>query len=260
MTVTAGQEIRDERRRRRWSVLQLAERAGMSDAHVAQIEAGEPASIESYARLFTALDREPELHSTDKRRRPQPHRQDADFVHAAMAEVEASRLAGFGFSLAIDEPYQHYKFAVRADVLAWDLRARALLHIENRTEFPNIQEALGAYATKRAYLGRVIADRLGLRGGWVTETHVIAALWTSDVLHVLRLRAATFAAACGDGTERLAGWWAGTPPPGLGRTSSLVLIDPAPDVRPAFRFAAPGPSTRPRHRGYADVAERLRSA
>jgi transcriptional regulator with XRE-family HTH domain len=259
MTVMAGLEIRDERRRRRWSVAELAGRAGMSDAHVAQIEAGEPASLESYARLFTALDREPQLHAFDKRQRPQAHRQDADFVHAAMAEVEARRLASFGFSLAIDEPYQHYQFAGRADLLAWDLRARAMLHIENRTEFPNIQESLGSYATKRAYLGRVIADRLGLRDGWLTETHVIAALWTSDVLHVLRLRTATFGAACADGIEPIEAWWSGAPPTSPGSTSSLVLLDPAPTVRPAFRIAAVGPSTRPRHRGYAEAAERLRS-
>jgi hypothetical protein len=230
----------------------------MSDAHVAQIEAGEVASVESYARLLTALDLEPQLSGVDPRRSSAHTREEADVVHAAMAELEARHLSAFGFTLAIDEPYQHYQFAGRADLVAWDDDARALLHVENRTRFPNVQEALGTYASKRAYLGRVLAERLGVRTGWHTETHVIAALWSSEVLHVLRQREATFRAACPDGAEPVRAWWAGQPPTS-GSTSSLILLDPAPGVRASFRIAEPTPTTRPRHRGYAEAAAALRS-
>jgi transcriptional regulator with XRE-family HTH domain len=259
IAINAGQQIAVERRRRRWSLATLADRAGMTDGHVAQIESGEVASIASYARLMTALDLEPELVGRERRQRTSTARDvAADFVHAAMGEVEARRLSGFGFKVAIDEPYQHYQFAGRADVVAWDLAKRALLHIENRTGFPNVQESLGSYASKKAYLGRVLAERLGLRGGWRTETHVIAALWSSEVLHVLRLRAATFAAACPDGIEPMRRWWAGERPDVRGVTSSLVLLDPAPGVREAFRLGEPSPATRPRYRDYAAVADALR--
>ena len=54
--------------------------------------------------------------------------------------------------------------AGRADLLGWDVASRSLLHVENRTRFPNIQDAMGSYNAKRQYLPGVIADRLGLRG------------------------------------------------------------------------------------------------
>lgn len=252
-----GEQLREVRLQRRWSLATVAARAGISVAHLCQIEAGKPASLESYARVAVALDRRPELDLIDPRQRSAVRR-DEDFVHAAMAEVEASRLGSFGFGLAIDEPYQHYQFAGRADVVAWDLEARALLHIENRTRFPNVQESLGSYASKRAYLGPVLAERLGLRTGWRTETHVIAALWSSEVLHVLRQREATFRAACPDGVDPVRAWWDGHPP-GPGSTSSLILLDPAPGVRAAFRIGEPTAATRPRHRGYAEAAAALRA-
>jgi transcriptional regulator with XRE-family HTH domain len=252
-----GEQLREERLRRQWSLATVAARAGISVAHLCQIEAGKPASLDSYARVTTALDLRPELTALDPRQRAPRIRADADFVHAAMAEVEASRLGSFGFAMAIDEPYQHYQFAGRADLAAWDLDARALLHIENRTQFPNVQESLGSYASKRAYLGRVLAERLGLRAGWRTETHVIAALWSGEVLHVLRQREATIRAACPDGADPVREWWSGRPPR-PGSTSSLILLDPAPGVRASFRIGEPARATRPRYRGYAEAAAALR--
>jgi transcriptional regulator with XRE-family HTH domain len=257
MAAGIGAQLREERLRRRWSQAAVAARAGISTAHLCQIEAGKPASLQSYACVATALDLRPELTALDPRQRAAHARVDADFVHAAMGEVEASRLGSFGFAMAIDEPYQHYQFAGRADLVAWDLAARALLHIENRTAFPNVQESLGSYASKRAYLGRVLAERLGLRTAWRTETHVIAALWSSEVLHVLRQREATFRAACPDGVEPVRAWWSGGPP-APGTTSSLVLLDPAPGVRGAFRIGEPTVATRPRYRSYAEAAAALR--
>jgi transcriptional regulator with XRE-family HTH domain len=150
MASTIGRQIRDERIRRRWSIRTLASRAGISVGHLCQIESGKTASLESYAGVATALDLRPELDALDPRRHDGRGRTGVDFVHAAMGELEARRLTGFGFKVAIDEPYQHYQFAGRADVVAWDLAKRAPLHIENRTDFPNVQESLGSYASKKA--------------------------------------------------------------------------------------------------------------
>jgi hypothetical protein len=158
----------------------------------------------------------------------------------------------------MDEPYQHYQFAGRADVVAWDRERRALLHIENRTRFPNVQEALGSYGAKRAYLGRVLAERFGIRGGWRSETHVSAGLWTSEVLHVLRTRAETFRAACPQDAAAFAAWWSGNVETLAEVASSLIVLDPDPGVRDAFRWTGPTSATRSRHRGYADAASALR--
>ncbi len=80
-----------------------------------------------------------------------------------MGEFEAIRLRHFGRAVSLDEPYQHFQFAGRADLVAWDLDARALLHLENRTRFPNFQDMAGTFNSKRAYLGGVLADRVGIR-------------------------------------------------------------------------------------------------
>lgn len=96
------------------------------------VEHGGPASLETYAANAVALGLEPRLDLIDPRKRAATARAE-DPVHAAMGELLAARMVGHGFPVAIDEPYQHYQFAGRADVLAWDLDARALLHVENRT-------------------------------------------------------------------------------------------------------------------------------
>ena len=176
------------------------------------VEHGRPASLVTYARLGAALGLELRVDLDDPRRRA-PSARAEDPVHAAMGELLASRLAGFGFPVAIDEPYQHFQFAGRADVLAWDIGRRALLHVENRTRFPNLQDALGSYNAKRRYLPAVMADRLGLRGGFASVTNVIAGLWSSEVIHVVRLRSATFQATCPDDPSGFASWWNGDVPP-----------------------------------------------
>jgi transcriptional regulator with XRE-family HTH domain len=260
MAIAAGDAVRQHRLRRHLTQRWLAERAGVSAALVRRIESGGAASLEAYARVITALDLRPELLAVDGRERS-PKRDGEDLVHAAMGELEAARLRGFGLGVGIDEPFQHYQFAGRADVIGWDLGSRSLLHIENRTRFPNVQEAIASYGTKRHYLARVLADRLlPDRAGWRTVSHVMVALWSAEVLHVLRLRTETFRATCPDSTEPFQGWWDGRPPEGGGVTSSLLVMDPAPGARERFRFAdlEAALRLRSRYRGYADAAERLR--
>jgi transcriptional regulator with XRE-family HTH domain len=261
MAALAGDDLRDERRRRGMSLRDAATRAGVSAAQVQKLESGARVSLETYARVAIALDLRPELHATDPRKRLNARVGDQDPVHAAMGELEATRLRSFGFGIALDEPYQHYQFAGRADLVAWDLERSAVLHIENRTRFPDIQSALGSYAAKRAYLADVLARRLGALGQhWVSETHVIVALWSSEVIHTLRLRRESFRAACPDPAADMHGWWNGTPPSRRGRTSSLLVLDPSRDVPDAGRFAALSDldRIRARYRGYADAAQRLR--
>ena len=176
-----------------------------------------------------------------------------------MGEVEARALAGRSRTVAIDEPYQHYQFAGRADLLAWE--DRDLLHIENRTQFPNIQEAAGSYNAKRQYLARALAERLNIGpAGWRSVTHVMACLWSSEVLHVLRLRRATFGALCPDPPDQLAAWLSADRRT-AGWTSSLVLLDPAVPFGSRRRTIASledAAKVDPRYRGYAEAAEALR--
>ena len=252
-----GLQVTDARRDRGWTVRELAERAGLSPDMVYRVEACRPASSETYARLAISLGRRLTMQLVDPRRRADQRRDlSGDPVHSAMGELEAAHLRRLLFPVGLDEPYQHYQFAGRADVVAWDLERAALLHIENRTRFPHFQEMAGAFNAKRAYLGESLGSRLGVRR-WHSETHVIAALWSSEVLHALRLRPDSFRAVCPDQMDAFRQWWSGEPPR-TGVTSTLVVLDPVAHGRQRlFVGLKEALRARPRHRGYADAASRL---
>jgi transcriptional regulator with XRE-family HTH domain len=142
-----GSSIHGERRRRRLSLAELAARAGLSRSHVQWLEAGNVGSIEAYLRVAAALGMRLDLDLVDPRRSASAIRA-GDPVHAAMGEWLIGQLAPHGYAIAVDEPYQYYQFAGRADVVAWESAGPALLQVENRTRFPNVQEALGSYNAK----------------------------------------------------------------------------------------------------------------
>jgi transcriptional regulator with XRE-family HTH domain len=238
---------------------ELAARAGVSAPTIADVEAGRPASLETYARLSTALGRRLELAIVDHRRRSSSS-DESDLVHAAMGEAEARHLRSRGFEVGLDVPYQHYQFAGRGDLVAWHRERRALLHLEIRTRFPNLQQAFGSYNAKRAYLAADVAERIGLHGGWRSETHVIVALWSAEVLHTLRIRTASFEAVCPDASHAFAAWWSGEPPVS-GDASTLIVFDPDPGDPGARRRRFIGLSealrAEPRYRDYAAAARAL---
>ena len=257
VALTLGLGIRDARTRHGWSLRELARRAGVAPATVHGIEAGRVASLETYARLTSALGLRLEATIADPRRTTGGR--SGDPVHAAMGEIEASTLRPRGFPVAIDEPYQHFQFAGRADVVAWDEQARALLHLENRTRFPNLQEAAGAFNAKRAYLGRALAHRLGF-SSWRSETHVMVVAWTAEAIRDLRRSESSFRAICPNTADGFEGWWRGEPPM-AGKRSELVVFDPIParalGRRRRWVDLDGALATTPRHRGYATLADAL---
>jgi transcriptional regulator with XRE-family HTH domain len=255
-----GREIGDERRRRRWTLAALARRAGVSVAMAQGVEAGEPSSLSGYTRLALALGLTPRF--TLLPERVARAERDVDPVHAAMGELEAAHLRPLGYPVSLDEPYQHYQFAGRGDVVAVAAEQRALLHLENRTRFPDIQGFAGSWNTKRAYLAASVAQRFGIPDVR-TQTHVVVALWSSEVLHSIRLREQTFRSLCPDATYGFEAWWSGTPPTEGGSTSSLVILDPLPGQRRSRRRWVGLDLVRsvaPRYRGYAEALSALQEA
>lgn len=105
-------------------------------------------------------------------------------------------------------------------------------------------------------LGRHIVDPARLR----SETHVVVALWSAEVLHAVRLREQTFRAVAPDSPDAFHQWWSGTPP-ASGSVSTLVVLDPLAHgrARPWIGLDAVR-SVRPRDRGYADALAALRAA
>jgi transcriptional regulator with XRE-family HTH domain len=260
MAVEIGIQLRDERRRRGWTLAEVARRARTTAATVHRLEDGTPGSLDAYARVAVALGLSPSF--APSTRRAADATRDADPVHAAMGEAEAVHFRDHARDVLIDEPYQHYQFAGRADVVVVDRPRRALLHIENRTRFPDLQGFAGSYNAKRAYLAPELARRLGIPGGFASITHVVAALWSSEVLHTVRLRQASFDALCPHPIDAFAAWWDGTEPR-AGEWSAFVLFDPLPGVRRSRRRWVgldAVPNVEPRYRGYAEALARLRAA
>ncbi|HEY8870251.1 MAG TPA: hypothetical protein VIM30_12795 [Candidatus Limnocylindrales bacterium] len=176
-----------------------------------------------------------------------------------MGELEVARLSAFKHEVRVDEPYQHFQFAGRADVVAIDRARRALLHIENRTRFPNIGEAAGSFNQKREYLANRLAERIGI-DGFRSETHAMIVLWSAEALHSVRIRLETFRALCPDPIDVFSAWWDGQDPPS-GRHRTMVVFDPAADVGKHRRFIdiETARTADPRYRCYADAARRLGS-
>jgi len=227
----------------------------MSASAVQRIEAGGTGSLDAYASLGAALGLRTELLFVDARNQ-RPTRAQSDLVHAAMGELEVRRMLGFGRLAGVDEPYQHFQFAGRADVLAWSVDDRALLHIENRTRFPNVQETAGAWNAKRQYLAAQIGERLSIRR-WRSVTHAMVGLWTRELLEEVRLHRSTFQSMCPDDDSAFSDWWHGKLPPD-GVSATFVLLDPVASSRRSIGHINEALSSRPRHRGYAEVALRLR--
>jgi len=255
LATNIGSAVIEERRRRALTTREVADRARISPASLNAVEAGRRASLDVYSRVATALGLSLDITVADRRRARR--RTEGDVVHAAMGEYEAGLLAPLGYRVAIDHPYQHYQFAGRADVLAWSERDRALLHIENRTRFPNIGESAGSFNAKCQYLAPELARQMNLRP-FVSQVHVIAALWSSEVLHSIRLNRATFQALCSDPEASLLAWLQGEPPPS-GMVRTLVLLDPFASGR---QQAIAGSTTalagvKPRVRGYAEAVARV---
>ena len=176
-----------------------------------------------------------------------------------MGEAMAGVFRGLGFQVSLDEPYQHYQFAGRGDVVVVAVEQAAFMHIEDRTRFPDLQDAFGSFNAKRCYLGSEIAARHGIRR-WQSETHVIAALWSGECLRSIRAHRGSFAAVCPDPPDAFEQWWAGEPP-AQGRHSALVVFDPQPGQRRDRRRwlgLAEVEGARPRYRDYADAAEAFR--
>jgi transcriptional regulator with XRE-family HTH domain len=251
-----GLQVRDARMARGWTAAELARRSGISAGFLSLIESGQSGSAEASARIAAALGRQAEMVLVDPRRAERKADLSIDLVHSAIGEFEAGHLRPFGFGVGVDEPYQHFQFAGRGDVISWSVQRRALLHIENRTRFPDLQETAGSYNAKRAYLGRALAERLGI-AGWQSEAHVMAALWSSEVVHVVRRRVETFRSLCPDSPDAFDEWWRGEPPL-RGNRSIMVVIDPLARgrQRPFVGLDAMLTIT-PRYRGYVNAAAAL---
>lgn len=139
----------------------------------------------------------------------------------------------------------------------WATDPPNLLHIENRTQFPNYQQAAGSFNAKRAYLAPILAERVGIRR-FHSVTHVMACLWSTEVLHAIRRRPETFRSLAPDPPTAFEQWWNGVLPYS-GTKSLLIVLDPLARGRERRWIGLEEVlgGARPRYRGYADAAARI---
>ncbi len=201
----------------------------MSRSLVYLVERGDATTVATYVRIGNALGLRVELLLGDDRPTARSERA-MDPVHAAIVETLASRYAARGWWVGADEPFQHFQFAGRADLVVIDPTGPHLLHHEVKTAIPNVGELAGSWNVKRRYLAGVLASRNGFAAGFRSVTHVLTVAWTGECLRVLRLRAATFRSLAPDDTVAFETWWTGTPPARPGTTATAVGLDPI--VRP----------------------------
>ena len=251
-----GMQVRDARQARGWSVAELGRRSGLSPDMVYRIEAGQPGSLDAFARLAVALGRTARLELIDPRRRD-------------MRPISARILC--------IRPWASSKRPTSGrSASTW-----VLMSLISTTSSRDARISLhgtstrGLCCTSRTGLDSPTSRRwpaLSTRNGptwpptsptragvpsWRSETHVIAALWSSEVLHALRLRTSSFRALCPDSPETFSEWWAGRPPK-AGATSTIIVLDPlASPKRRAFVGLDDALGARPRYRGYADAAVML---
>jgi transcriptional regulator with XRE-family HTH domain len=250
-----GIALRSARQARGWNLRRAALASGLSPSAVARLEDGKPGALLTYLRMGAALGLRLDLDLVG----PATALELEDAVHAVMGEVQARRFGTGTREVFIDEPYQHFRFAGRGDLVVVDRAVRALEHSENKTRIVNVGELGGSFNAKTQWLAGQVADRHGVRR-FRSETHVLVLLWSEEVLAAVRSLARTFRSFGPDGAQPFAAWWDGTPLPGVHR--SVVVFDPidrGPE-QPRWVGLDEALDLRSRYQGYLDAYREMQRA
>lgn len=161
-----GAVIRTLRHRRRWRLVDLADRAGVSASFVSRLERGHVGSqsIDRIRAVASALDvridlvprwRAGELDRLLSARHSQLHEEVARWFRGRYP----------AWQLAPEVTFAIYGQRGAIDILAWHPGRRALLVIELKTEIVDVNELLGRLDSKRRLAHEVARER-----GWNAVT------------------------------------------------------------------------------------------
>lgn len=159
-----GAAIRFLRIRRRWRQSDLARRAGCSQSAVSRIERGHLGSVrlDTIRAVAAALDMRLDLVG---RWRAGDLDRMLSSAHSALHEDVARRLGGLGgWESAPEVPFSSFGERGAIDILAWHPASRALLVIEFKTEFVDLNELLATLDRKRRLAAEIARQR-----GWLRE-------------------------------------------------------------------------------------------
>ena len=162
--VVVGRVLRALRRRRGWRQIDLAGRAGVSQALVSAVERGhgDATTVRVLRQLFGALEARLEAVVTW---RGAALERLLDEDHARLAAATARRLERFGWQTELEVTYSEYGERGSIDVLAIRPAERACLVVEIKTDVPS-SEAVGRKVDEKARLAPMIVQA---RFGWRPE-------------------------------------------------------------------------------------------
>lgn len=164
-----GATIRFLRIRRPWRQRDLAEHAGVSQSMVSRIERGHLAGVtlEAIRRVAAALDLRLDL--VGRWRGGELDRLLAA-GHSALHESVARDIGGrVGWRFSSEVSFAHFAERGIIDLLAWHEPSGALLVIELKTEFVDINELLGTLDRKRRHAEQIARER-----GWLNHASSVS--------------------------------------------------------------------------------------
>jgi transcriptional regulator with XRE-family HTH domain len=157
-----GAAIRAIRRRRKWRLVDLGQKAGVSASFVSRLERGHVGtqSVDSIRAVAGALDMRVDL--TPRWRAGELDR----LLNARHSELHEAIARWFkehypAWVLAPEVSFAIYGERGVIDILAWHPGRRALLVIELKTALVDINELVGTLDRKRRLAGKIVRDR-----GW----------------------------------------------------------------------------------------------
>ncbi len=161
--LTTGRLLRMLRIRRRWRLIDLAGRSGLSPATLARHELGTIASVERLRRHAAALDTRLELRLIG-RGAELPRLRDEE--HAAIVDAVAAAFVTDGWTIEAEASFSEWGERGRADLLAHRTRELGshVAVVEVKTEIADLQELLGSLNVKER-----LAPVLAARRGWAVE-------------------------------------------------------------------------------------------
>lgn len=171
--VRAGRAFRMLRRRQRLRQRDVAERAGVSQQHVSDLERGQlgDMTLDRVTDLFRMLDARVTL--TVQWRGGQLDRL-LDEAHAAVVEAVCRELRAKGWEVVPELTFAVYREQGSIDVLGWHQPTRTALVVEVKTEIVSLEELLRRHDAKVRLAPSLCRDRFGAATTAVARLLVVA--------------------------------------------------------------------------------------
>jgi transcriptional regulator with XRE-family HTH domain len=160
--VKVGNTFRAIRVELRLRQVDVAARAGLSQATVSMIERGKFGAITLDKLDRVAATLEAEMSLTLRWRGPKLARL-LDRRHARLQNAVVARLSAGGWQILPEETFNEYGDRGSVDILAWLPAHRALLIVEIKTEIVDLQDMLHSLNVKRRVVPRLASGAVGGR-------------------------------------------------------------------------------------------------